>query len=168
MRLFIAVNTSPEVKKAMLAAQDNLRRFAPGAVYVPENNFHITLAFIGESMRTAEIVKAINAADAHSFEVSVGGLGHFGSLYYVPVSDGGELSDLAESVRHQLERRRIDFDRKPFKPHITLARRVEPDGTPEKGNGAVVMTVADITLFKSERTPEGIMKYTPLYSRSLI
>ena len=55
------------------------------------------------------------------------GLGKFGrasdATLWLGIAPTRELDDLAERLRDELASRGVPFDAKPFKPHITLARR---------------------------------------------
>jgi 2'-5' RNA ligase len=50
------------------------------------------------------------------------GRGRFTTLWAGVDGDVAELRALADTARGQLKRARIPYDRKPFKPHLTLAR----------------------------------------------
>ena len=48
MRLFIAIRLSDDMRRALLAAQDALRKRGVRGNYTKPENLHLTLAFIGE------------------------------------------------------------------------------------------------------------------------
>ena len=48
MRLFIAVPLAEDMKKALVACMHDLKRQGVEGNYVPAQNLHLTLAFIGE------------------------------------------------------------------------------------------------------------------------
>ena len=48
MRLFIAIQLSDEMKKALVACMHDLKKQGVEGNYVPVRNLHLTLAFIGE------------------------------------------------------------------------------------------------------------------------
>ena len=48
MRLFIAIQLSDEMKKALVACMHDLKKQGVEGNYVPAQNLHMTLAFIGE------------------------------------------------------------------------------------------------------------------------
>lgn len=48
MRLFIAIQLSDEMKKALVACMHDLKKQGVEGNYVPAQNLHLTLAFIGE------------------------------------------------------------------------------------------------------------------------
>ena len=48
MRLFVAILLSPEMQKALVACMHDLKKQGVEGNYVPAENLHMTLAFIGE------------------------------------------------------------------------------------------------------------------------
>ena len=48
MRLFIGINPSDEIRKALVKAQNYLSRHGIAGTYLTPENLHMTLAFIGE------------------------------------------------------------------------------------------------------------------------
>ncbi|MDR1712975.1 MAG: hypothetical protein LBR39_02315, partial [Coriobacteriales bacterium] len=55
MRLFIAIDLPTDVKQELAETARSLGRQATSARLVPEENFHLTLVFIGESQRVDDI-----------------------------------------------------------------------------------------------------------------
>ena len=47
MRLFIAIQLSPEMKKALVSCMHDLKKQGVEGNYVPAQNLHMTLALIG-------------------------------------------------------------------------------------------------------------------------
>jgi len=67
-------------------------------------------------------------------------------------------------MREELDVRGIGYDSKPFKPHITLARRARIPRSPLPALAFPRDDIAtDVTLFKSELSHEGA-SYKPLYT----
>ncbi len=130
MRLFIALALPREIKFSLYNAQQALREFSPNARYVPFENFHITLHFIGESNALSEAASACDKAvrGIRPFTLNLGGFNSFisgkGRTGYINVSgELGELKALHETLLSNL----LDYgfnlgSHKKFTPHITLAR----------------------------------------------
>ena len=49
MRLFIAIQLSDEMKKSVISTMHELKKAGVKGSYVPSQNLHVTLAFIGET-----------------------------------------------------------------------------------------------------------------------
>ncbi|MBQ7727009.1 MAG: RNA 2',3'-cyclic phosphodiesterase [Clostridia bacterium] len=125
MRLFISVELSEKAKETVLDMQTLLRAQNPGirGNFISKENFHITLAFIGEYPDDAEISDILSTVRFKPFTVSLDRVGSFGDLFWVGTAPSRELSALAFQVRRALGASSIPYDRKPFKPHITFLRR---------------------------------------------
>ncbi len=174
MRAFIAL----ELPEMFVDEVAGMARALGGVVegrFVPRENYHITIAFLGD-VDDATARQAMNVLDeacagAVPVRLVADGLGKFGrasdaTLWLGIVEDAG-LMELAAAVRESLAARGISFDPKPFKPHITLARRARIPKTslpsvpfPES---AFAMRA---TLFKSALDKQGAV-YKPLYTVEL-
>ena len=59
MRLFVAIQLSDEMKKALVACMHDLKKQGVEGNYVPAQNLHLTLAFIGEYDDPAKVKRVI-------------------------------------------------------------------------------------------------------------
>ncbi|MEX0990729.1 MAG: RNA 2',3'-cyclic phosphodiesterase [Actinomycetota bacterium] len=162
MRLFIAVELPPEVREAVHAALDPLRDRFPRIRWVPAENLHVTLRFLGElgADRQAEIEGSMLAVARRwePFELSCSGVGAFPSgrsakTVWVGLGDpGGLLKRLAADLDDELA---AGFGReeRAFKPHLTVARSTQRlpllDGLPPLSLPSEAFTVDRLTLFRS-------------------
>ena len=173
MRLFIAIELPKAMRSELSAALRELRSRSSGGRFVPEENMHITLHFIGESNDLVGAVNAIKSACAgiRPFELYPEKYGYFekGDRKTSFISVGGkldELSVLRELLESALSDNGFARDYHRFVPHITLGRNVEHDELVGMEMQEIVfktrMTVSGITLFESERE-KGRMIYTPLH-----
>jgi 2'-5' RNA ligase len=124
-RLFVALEL-PAVLREQLAA---FRRGLPGARWVPEDQFHLTLAFLGEveGPAFASVKEGLHGVRSDPFEMELAGTGRFpprgsAKVLWVGVRDPTEVSDLAAEIRRCLDRRGLPRDARRFSPHVTLAR----------------------------------------------
>lgn len=125
VRLFVAL-ALPALVKAQLAA---ISGGIPGARWVPPENYHLTLRFIGEveSWRAEEVDTALAAIRAPRFELALAGVGTFekgGRIQslYVSAERSEALSRLQTKVETALQRIGLEPERRRFAPHVTLAR----------------------------------------------
>lgn len=125
MRLFVALDLPWEVKEELSELSCNL----PGARWVPEDNFHLTLRFIGEANRlqAEEIDMALSALRGRGFTFSLSGLGWFEkngrvNTLYAGVERNEHLARLQSKVETALHRVGLAPDKRRFTPHVTLAR----------------------------------------------
>ncbi len=174
MRTFIALKLPPHFADEVFALSRRLALAVEGR-FMPHENLHLTLAFLGDiyEAEARDAVVALDRACAGLGPVRLraDGLGRFGrpsdATLWLGVVLAPELRDLVECLRGELDACGLDYDRKPFRPHITLARRVRlPKGNLpalEFPNDDVVYEVA---LFKSMLDSKGAT-YKELYSVNL-
>ena len=161
MRLFISVNLSEKMKKELSSVILDMKRSGAKANYTIPENMHLTLAFIGETDRINDILEALDELTFSAFKIRLNGFGHFGSLYWVGLEEQPDLYMLVKKIRGRLDAHNIPYDRKAFKAHITVARRVESVRPVRVMNPNASMEVRSFSLMKSERI-RGRMKYTEL------
>ena len=162
MRLFIAILLSEEIKTALIDAQRAMFDRGIRANYTPEENLHLTLAFIGEYPDAQPVLDALNTVPFRPFELCLEGIGCFGDLWWAGLEDSVPLAAVARRVRRALAENEIPFDRKRFSPHITLIRRASRDAAGIRIAPAG-MTVQRISLMRSDRGRNGML-YTELGS----
>lgn len=160
MRLFVAINLSDEMKDALINAQNEMYDMGIRGNYTKEENLHLTLAFIGEYPDAEPVMDALSAVSFTPFDISLDGIGSFGSLWWAGMKDSPALTAVVRRVRRALAENDIPFDRKRFSPHITLIRK--PSGEmPGTEIEPVSMTVTTISLMRSDRGRNGMI-YTEL------
>lgn len=174
MRAFIALELPADFADDVAAMARRLSASLEGR-FLDRSTYHLTLAFLGD-VDDAEASRAMDALDAAcvgATPVSLvpDGLGKFGrpadaTLWLGLVSDPILLA-LAEHVREELAARDIPFDPKPFRPHITLGRRMR---IPKKPLPLLAFPLPaqarTVTLFKSTLSRDGAA-YKPLYTTQL-
>jgi 2'-5' RNA ligase len=125
IRLFVAL-ALPTLVKTQLGA---LAGGIPGAKWVPPENYHLTLRFIGEieAWRAEEVDTALAAIRAPRFELALAGIGTFEKAgriqsLHVPAERSETLARLQGKVETALQRIGLEPERKRFTPHVSLAR----------------------------------------------
>ena len=160
MRLFIAINLSKGMKDALINAQNEMYDGGVRGNYTPEENLHLTLAFVGEFPDAEPVLEALSGLAFTPFELCLEGLGCFGDLWWAGMRQSPPLAALARKVRHALAEGGVPFDRKRFSPHITLLRKARGD-MPGIGIEEASMTVDAFSLMRSDRGRNGMI-YTEL------
>ncbi len=123
-RLFTAL----EIPRNAAMSASLLRGGLPGARWIDVENYHITLRFIGDvDGRTAdEIVDRLDRIDRQEFEISLNGIGSFGSKkphsIYAGVRPNAEMTALQAEIERICQRLGLAPDPRKFTPHVTLAR----------------------------------------------
>ncbi len=166
MRLFIAINFSDEIKSMLLDATETLKSQVLCGNFTRRENLHLTLAFIGETNRTTDVINCIDSVPASPFTLTFGGSGRFGDIWWAGIKRSGELAALAENLQNALCGSGFSIEKREFRPHVTLARELKSDGRITLYIPPAVMTVNRISLMKSERV-HGRLLYTEIYGRNL-
>ncbi len=155
MRLFLAINLNNEMRDALIDAQNDMYESGVRGGYTPEENLHLTLAFIGEYPDPENILSALADIELKPFTITLDRCGSFGDLWWAGLQTSPALEAIVRRVRRALAENAIPFDRKRFSPHITLIRRAE-NGTPVEIKPAS-MTVDHISLMRSDRAKQGMI-----------
>lgn len=150
MRLFIAIQFNEELKKSLVACMHDLKKQGVEGNYVPAQNLHLTLAFIGEYDDTALVKRAISSVPVPQFRISLSEKGSFGDLLWVGVKGNQKLKTYVKQLRAALKEAGIPFDDKEFVPHITLIRKTVSKKPYQLHLNKAEMTVKKVSLMKPE------------------
>ena len=135
MRLFVALYPSPSAVAELAAAMPPL---PPQWRPVPVEQWHLTLAFLGEvaDFRLPELAERLGRAAARSgsLALALSGAGAFPSARRARVLWAGMAGDrdgvirLAERASAAARRTGIPIEGRRYRPHLTLARARVPGG----------------------------------------
>lgn len=180
LRLFIAVNFPDDIKYHLYELTNELKKNTVKGRFTRKDNFHLTLAFIGETKQKDKVIQAMDQtvenAGIEAFVLNIGGFGRFrgrdGDIFWVGVEKNPVLSYLAEALKQELIKYEFKVDEKEFKPHLTLGRevRLKPGYRVEdfeKIIPSMTLYTEGISLMKSERI-DGKLVYTEIYHKRLL
>lgn len=170
MRLFIAAYLPAEVERHFAEMVGTLAVARPmpegqSLRLVPAEQWHMTLAFIGEvdDGRADDAVEVLRALPALEPQVRIGGGGRFGRGKFTTLvaKVDGDVAPLGDAVRKLLKKRRLPFDHRPLQPHVTVARpadrlpaeALEADLAVLRDYQGPQWRVDDVRLMKSELGP---------------
>lgn len=128
MRLFVALTPPADVVGDLEADVSALREAAPQLRWTRPEQWHLTLAFLGEvdqPVLTELSGRLARAAKRHPpLGLSLGGGGRFGQrvLWTRVNGDRHGLRRLADSVGAAARRSGVPVGQRPYRPHLTLAR----------------------------------------------
>lgn len=123
-RLFSALELPDDVRDELYALHHPL----PGARWISKAFYHLTLRFVGDITHTQarDFAENLAAIECHAFELTILGLGAFGGddprSIWAGVAPCPALDDLARAHDKAAKAAGIAIDKRPFKPHVTLAR----------------------------------------------
>jgi len=165
VRLFIAIELPTGLKKEL----ERLRTDIPGARWVPREQLHLTLAFLGEvAEETAgRLIAHLAKIRADSFTLSFSEPGCFPDrqrprVVWIGVKTEPNLLKLAAAVRQSVFAAGILLEERPFSPHLTLARLKLPAAAELRAfidrQSRITLkpfSVQEFTLFQSKLTSQG-------------
>ena len=150
MRLFIAIQLSDEMKKALITCMHDLKKQGVEGNYVPAENLHLTLAFIGEYKEPERVKKVMEKVPLPQFRMTLSEKGNFGNLLWAGVKGNQKLKSYVKELRAALKEEGIPFDDDKFVPHITIVRKVSAKKPYQVQLPKAEMTVKRAALMKSE------------------
>lgn len=163
-RLFTGLKIPTELAMRLSFLKCGLR----GARWIDDENFHITLRFIGdvEGHVADEVVEALARIRRPCFDVQVDGLGSFGNRkphsIWARVIPDEPLLDLQAEHERVLQRMGLAPEGRKYTPHITLgrtrgsSRSDVADWLAMRGNfGPVTFPVAEFVLFSARASTGG-------------
>lgn len=184
VRLFLAINFSLDVRRAVYAATAPLRRVAPDLGWIAAERLHLTLKFLGElpestALVVAEAVREI-VARHDVVPMVLGGVGAFPSLrrprvIWLGIGREPRLELLQNDIESRCAELGFEVEGRPFRPHVTLARvraRLDAGETRVLASAARRVTFREtvnaeaVDLMRSELSPAGA-RHTLLASSPL-
>ena len=171
-RLFIGWPLSDETKRSVGATAQSLKPDLPRASWTRPETYHLTFAFLGDQREddVDHLGRALveMAGNAPPIEISLGAAGFFpdvrrprvGWLGLEPVQP---VETMAAAVRRAVSSLDLEYDEKPFHPHLTIVRPKARWGRSETERflyawdekTGTPLLVDSITLFESRLGPGG-------------
>jgi len=188
LRAFIAVEISSEVHQAIETKTAPIRAaLNPSLVrWVPADNVHLTLKFLGDiSAANVEMLAqmlAVEVSQHRIFELGFGGLGAFPNpkrprVIWIGIQAPAGLEALQHGIEAAAATLGYPNERRPFSPHLTIGRvkqnvnsasmqkiRIALEET--KVGSLGTNQVNAVHLFKSDLNPTGAV-YTRLFTAPL-
>jgi 2'-5' RNA ligase len=206
-RLFISVNCDDKVKDQLLSVQEMIKAQSVKGNFSRPENLHLTLVFIGETPEdkiqlVASVIEKALTLPVNPFGLTFSTTGCFThsnkELWWIGTDSNDTRLAILKTIRQKIAdgllSEGINFDNRPFNPHITLGReikgfalrcphslghvRASTDATslcssikhdspiiiPKQ---EIIYPVNRISLMKSERV-RGILTYTEIFGVDLI
>ena len=123
-RLFVALRPPQVIRDLLIDAMDD----SPDLRWVPDDNLHLTLRFIGEVERpmAEDVAAALDGIRSPPFSLALAGVGQFaqrnrGSLW-AGVIPRDPVAALAAKIERACVSAGLEPEHRAFHPHITLAR----------------------------------------------
>lgn len=129
---FFAVKLPESTKLVMKEHCEKLKETLPFHRWVHHQDMHITLAFLGyapsEKLEMAEKKTAEKIFGTKPFQLRIDRLGVFGKqdsprIFFADTEESNELQLIRQKVYTACEEAGFKLETRPFRPHITLARK---------------------------------------------
>lgn len=182
MRLFVAAEPADVVRTEAIAAVQRLRerlehvKASRGIRWVPPENMHLTVWFLGEvsDARAAAVLDALRPAlAAPAFELHLAGFGAFPPtgpprVLWMGVTRGiDQLARAHDEIGERLRPWGFPADTRAYSAHLTVARVKEPPSATGRAAlrqalafveaDAGVCRIDELTVFRSRTSPRGAL-----------
>ncbi|HUQ49395.1 MAG TPA: RNA 2',3'-cyclic phosphodiesterase [Terriglobales bacterium] len=126
MRLFAAIDIDEEIRISVTTYLERLSTMSPGNKWVSPESLHVTLKYIGETQKLAEITLALKQIQGKPFSLSFRGVGFFTPrsprVFWAGVAAQPALVQLAATIDRSLSTLGVRNEEHEYSPHLTLAR----------------------------------------------
>jgi len=171
IRSFIAIPLTGEVQRAARKIVRELQDEKDGMKWVPEDNLHLTLKFLGDVVDrdVPQVCKVIRECceSTPPFELELSGTGGFPNaerprVVWAGIVDGGEiLVDLVTRLEKGLAKLGFKPEPRDYRPHLTLGR------VRSGSRAASAEVVEKVARFKNRRMGTLAVEQVRLYASYL-
>lgn len=176
MRVFVALELPQKAKDNLERSARQFADFANGGNFVPKENLHLTLHFLG-NVEQSDLIYVQSAMDsvagtpAPTLAVTRFAMQRTADIVWAKIRQSEELTELHRRLGDDLEKNGFEVEHRAFRPHVTLIRRKSftlPFSEVTKNVQVFNMPFAAtrVTLFESVFGTQGVT-YRPLYTVEL-
>lgn len=131
LRTFIAAKIEPAPSLIQITEELKSNFTGEPVKWAEKDNLHLTLKFLGDTLpsQVDEISEELNqvAKMSSAFSFRLQGLGFFKNrgmprVLFVHITEGEVLQKLATEIDNRMANLGFQPEKRPFKPHLTLAR----------------------------------------------
>jgi len=175
-RVFIGIPVDKQSRQHISELMKPIKNSRTDIRWVPENNWHLTLAFLGNTP-ISEVKRLLESFDESyqqetRFQFNLQALTRFpgpkGRIIALTNNPTRPLENLFQITLNLLQRNKIEFDQKELRPHITLGRirKAKQVKTSFDRRTNIKLDIAKIRLYQSTFTNSGSI-YTVLKETQL-
>ncbi len=161
MRLFIAINFKESEKNQIQDIIKEINKDSIKGRFVKNEHMHLTLEFLGEvpEEKVPVIKDTIEQVTFEPFTMNLSKLGYFkrrdGDIYWLGIKHNETLFEIQGKLHELLIKQGFKLEDRPYKPHITIGRKVKmkENFNPENLSNAISQISIDVDrvdLMKSE------------------
>lgn len=172
IRVFYAIEFDDNIKEYIFDKQQIIKKLSTRGNFTKKENIHLTLQFIGEvkSTEVGKLSKALkNTVEGiKGFSIDLKNIGSFprkdGNIVWIGVQKSEELQNIYNNLCKNLLKLDYKTDSRPYKPHITIGRKVEFDkdfkDIKREMDVHKSIDIRKISLMESKNI-NGILRYIP-------
>lgn len=171
-RVFFALWPDEAERAALAAWQPGLHKICGGRA-MRAATLHNTLVFLGDvaQHRLEALQLAAQEVEGKSFNLALDAAhywGHNHIVYAAPSAVPPQLEQMVHDLEQRMDMHRFQFDKRAYKPHITLLRHARWSDAPLPEMDRVVWRTRDFALVQSVPDEEGanyrVLARFPLHS----
>lgn len=158
-RVFFALWPDDAERVALAAWQPTLHKLCGGHT-MRAGTLHATLLFLGDVVlhRLEVLQLAVQEVKGEPFDLAFDVArywGHNHIVFAAPHIVPPQLAQLVQALEQRLSKHRFHFDKRPYKPHVTLLRHAQWSDQPPPEMQRVVWQIRDFALVQSVPDEEG-------------
>ena len=167
-RLFLAIWPSPSVRRAITESVS--KSVSPRARWVPAENLHITLVFLGPvgAIQKASVIEVAERLEVGAFNIQLRQYEYWRRarlLCLCPDETPIALQNLHHSLTESLVAAGFSAEKRNFTPHVTLARKGDP--VPKGRLAQPLNWPADRLSLIASDTSGPVSRYREIWHRTL-
>ena len=128
MRVFVALELPERTKDNLERSSRQFAEFADGGNFIPKDNYHVTLHFLG-NVAASDLIYVQSAMDqiadlpAPELAVTQFAMMRGSDLVCAKLKHGADLLTLHKYLGEKLEANGFEVEHRAYRPHVTLIRR---------------------------------------------
>ena len=167
MRLFAAVPIEIEDKMKIKRFADSVAESGVTGNYIDPVNYHVTLAYIGETDMPEIAFRTVSTFDFFKFTSTIDLFCNFDRTLWVGPEEHGLLYRLVRLTANKMCCAGFEIENRPIVPHITICKNAElPKRYREPFLLPFKLMVSKVSIMNSIDTGSGV-KYEELFSIDL-
>ena len=164
-QLFLSL-VIPDRAKQQLNTWRNRNLYTLEQAPIPTDNYHVTLVYIGavNQHQLIDLRRHLSDITSDNFVLNINKTDYWPTpkvLHLMPTSIPPRLIDLQRKVNKATKRAGLPPESRPYRPHITLYRKIKPmqfeqleqDGLPEPNTS---ITIKQFAIYESISDADGV------------
>ena len=128
MRVFVALELPQKTKDNLERSSSQFREHSSGGNFVPKENFHITLHFLG-NVQPSDLIFVQSAMDAvkhlpaPELQIQQFAMIRASDIVCARLKQNADLVKLHDELGEKLEANGFEVEHRAYRPHVTLIRK---------------------------------------------